>query len=179
MNRLIIASAGLLGAAALAAGCSSSGSSGSKASTTPSMSSSTPAAASAVHAQNSKFGQILVDGSGRTLYMLTADTGNQSTCYNTCAGIWPPDTTNGTPTSSGVTASMVGTTARTDNTTQVTYNGHPLYTFTHDAKAGDVNGEGVATFGGIWYVVGVNGSPITSVPSTPAPSTSGGGGYSY
>jgi len=74
---------------------------------------------------------------------------------------------------------MVGTTARTDHTTQVTYNGHPLYTFTHDAKAGDVNGEGVATFGGIWYVVGVNGSPITSVPSTPAPSTSGGGGYSY
>ncbi|MBS2539159.1 hypothetical protein KGQ20_41065 [Catenulispora sp. NF23] len=180
MNRLIIASAGLLGAAALVAGCSSSGSSSSKASTTPSTSSSAPAASSALHTQNSQFGQILVNSSGRTLYLLTADKGNTSTCYNACAAIWAPDLTTGTPTSSGVTASMVGTTARTDNTTQVTYNGHPLYTYAGDTNSTDVTGEGVATFGGTWYVVGTNGNAIVSgastMPSTPAPSSSGGGG---
>ncbi|MEY9854765.1 putative lipoprotein with Yx(FWY)xxD motif [Catenulispora sp. GAS73] len=188
MNRLIAVTAGVGAVAALAVGCgsSSSSSSSSKASSTPSSapssSSSTPAASAAVHTENSKYGQILVDGSGRTLYVLTADKGSTSSCYSTCAGIWPPDTTTGMPASSGVTASLVGTTARTDHTTQVTYNGHPLYTFSHDAKAGDVNGEGVATFGGIWYVVGTDGNAITaapsSTPSAPAPSTSG-GGYNY
>ena len=179
MNRVILVSAGLLGAAALAAGCSSSGSSASKTSTAPSTSSSAPAASSGLHAQNSKFGQILVNSSGKTLYLLTADKGNQSSCYNACAAIWAPDITSGTPTSSGVTASMVGTTARTDNTTQVTYNGHPLYTYAGDTNTTDVNGESIATFGGIWYVVGPDGNAVTSSPSAPAPSTSGGGGYGY
>lgn len=138
--------------------------------------SSTPAASTALHAQSSKYGQVLVDGSGRTLYLLTADTSSQSTCYSSCAGVWHPDTTTGTPTSSGVTASMVGTTARTDNTTQVTYNGHPLYTYTGDAKSGDVNGEGIATFGGVWYVVGVDGNAVVSAPSASS-SSSGGSNY--
>ncbi|WP_370095514.1 hypothetical protein [Streptacidiphilus sp. MAP12-20] len=124
-----------------------------------------------------KYGQILVDGSGRTLYLLTADSGMKSTCYGTCASIWPPDVTTGTPASSGLTASMVGTTARTDHTMQDAYHGHPLYTFTHDTKAGDVNGEGLTTFGGTWYVVGVDGNAITSAPAAPAPSTSGGHKY--
>ncbi|MEY9892775.1 putative lipoprotein with Yx(FWY)xxD motif [Catenulispora sp. MAP5-51] len=188
MNRLIAITAGAGAIAALAVGCGSSGSSSSSSSSSskpassPSSSSSTPAASAAVHTANSKYGQILVDGSGRTLYMLTADKGPMSTCYSTCASIWPPQTTTGMPANSGVTASLVGTTTRTDNTMQVVYNGHPLYTFSHDAKAGDVNGEGLATFGGTWYVVGTNGNAITAVPSTtpstPAPSSSG-GGYNY
>ena len=173
MKRLITASAGVGAVAALVAGC---GSSSGKASNPPPSSSSAPAASSALHAQSSKYGQILVDGSGRTLYLLTADTSSQSTCYSACAGVWHPDTTTGPPASSGVTASMVGTTARTDNTTQVTYNGHPLYTYTGDAKSGDVNGQGIATFGGIWYVVGIDGKAVTSAPSG---SSSSGGGSNY
>jgi predicted lipoprotein with Yx(FWY)xxD motif len=177
MNRLIALSAGVGAVAALVAGC---GSSGSTASHTP-PASSPSAVSSALHAQSSKYGQILVNGSGETLYLLTADTGTQSTCNGTCAGVWPPDTTTGTPSNSGVTASLVATSARTDNTTQVTYHGHPLYTFAHDTKPGDVNGEGIKTFGGVWYVVGIDGNAITSAPSTPAPaptsSTPGGGSY--
>ena len=173
MKRLITVSAGVGAVAALVAGC---GSSSGKASNPPPSSSSAPAASSALHAQSSKYGQILVDGSGRTLYLLTADTGGKSTCYGACAGVWHPDTTTGPPASSGVTASMVGTTARTDNTTQVTYNGHPLYTYTGDAKSGDVNGQGIATFGGIWYVVGIDGKAVTSAPSG---SSSSGGGSNY
>ena len=189
MNRAIAIAAGAAAVAALAVGCSSS--TKNAASSPPS--STAPAAVTGLHAQSSKYGQILVDGSGRTLYLLTADSGTKSTCYGTCASVWPPDTTAGTPAHSGVTASMVATTARTDHTTEVTYHGHPLYTFSHDSKSGDVNGEGIATFGGTWYVVGVDGNAITSAPaapapstpapstpapSTPAPSTSG-GGYGY
>ena len=173
MKRLIAISASVGAVAALVAGCG--GSSG-KASNPPPASSSAPAASNALHAQSSKYGQILVDGGGRTLYLLTADTGSQPTCYSACAGVWHPDTTTGPPASSGVTASLVGTTARTDNTTQVTYNGHPLYTYTGDAKSGDVNGQGIATFGGIWYVVGVDGKAVTAAPSA---SSSSGGGSNY
>jgi predicted lipoprotein with Yx(FWY)xxD motif len=177
-KRVIVGSAGAIAAAALAAGCGSSGgSNGSSGGTSSSGgSSSASSAATGLHLQSTKYGQVLVDSSGRTLYMLTADAGSKSSCYGTCASIWPPDTTTGAPAVSGVTASMVGTSARTDNTTQVTFNGHPLYTFAQDAKSGDVNGEGVATFGGTWYVVGANGNPITSAPASQAPSTSGGGG---
>jgi predicted lipoprotein with Yx(FWY)xxD motif len=181
MNRTIAITAGAAAVAALAVGCGSSSTNNSLSSPP---SSSAPAAVTGLHAQSSTYGQILVDASGRTLYLLTADSGTKSSCYGTCASVWPPDATTGTPAHTGVTASLVGTTTRTDHTTQVTYKGHPLYTFTHDAKSGDVNGEGLATFGGTWYVVGVNGDAITSAPSTPAPSTpapstSGGGGYGY
>jgi predicted lipoprotein with Yx(FWY)xxD motif len=182
MNRLIAISAGVGAVAALAAGCGSSSSSSSKTSSAPPASSSAPAASAALHTVSSKYGQILVNASGQTLYLLTADTGTQSTCSSSCAAVWPPDTTSGMPSNSGVTASLVATTARADHSSQVTYKGHPLYTFAHDTKAGDVNGEGINTFGGIWYVVGVDGNAITSVPSSmpsaPAPSTSG-GGYKY
>jgi predicted lipoprotein with Yx(FWY)xxD motif len=179
MNRIFAIPAVALAVAALAVGCSSS--TKNAVSTPGSGAGSASASTAALHTASSKYGQILVDGSGHTLYLLTADSGSKSTCYGTCASFWPPDHTTGTP-SSGVTASMVGTTTRTDNTMQVTYNGHPLYTFTHDTKAGDVNGEGVTNFGGTWYVVGANGNAITSAPTAPAPSTSGsgsGGGYGY
>lgn len=182
MNRLIAISAGAAALAAVAAGCSSSGSGG-KASNPPPASSSSPASSAALHTANSKYGQILVDGSGRTLYLLTADTGTQSTCNGTCAAIWPPDTTSGMPTNSGVTASLVSTSARADHSSQVTYKGHPLYTFAKDTKAGDVNGEGVQTFGGTWYVVGTDGNAVMSAPSTqpsqPSSPSSPGGGYNY
>lgn len=190
MNRVIAISAGVAALAAAAAGCSSSASSKpSNPPPPPPASSSSPgtSTSAALHTESSKYGQILVDGSGRTLYVLTADTGSQSTCNGDCAAIWPPDTTTGTPTNSGVTASLVGTSPRMDHSTQVTYKGHPLYTYSKDSKAGDINGEGIATFGGIWYVVGTDGNAITapstqpSQPSTPAPSSpsSPSGGYNY
>ena len=64
---------------------------------------------------------------------------------------------------------MLGTAQQMDGTTQVTYNGHPVYTFSKDTKAGDVNGEGINAFGGIWYAAGPSGDPVL------ASSTSGSG----
>ena len=180
MNRYLALPAMALAVGALAVACSSSTK---NAVSPPPSSGGGSAAGAALHTASSKYGQILVDGSGRTLYLLTADTGSKSTCYGTCASFWPADHTTGTPSSSGVTASLVGTTARTDHTTEVTYKGHPLYTFVKDTKPGDVTGEGITNFGGTWYVVGVDGNPITSAPAAPSPSStgsgSGGGGYGY
>ncbi|WP_037607092.1 COG4315 family predicted lipoprotein [Streptacidiphilus rugosus] len=182
MNRVIAISAGAVAVAALATACGSTGNNVSSSSQPPA--SSAPAASgAAVHTASSKYGTILVDGSGHTLYMLTADTGGKSTCSGTCAVVWPPEHTSGMPSNSGVTASMVATTTRADHTTQVTYNGHPLYTFVKDTAPGVVNGEGITNFGGTWYVVGVDGNAIMAAPAapsspSPSPSTSG-GGYGY
>src|SRR3954452_10078208 len=75
-------------------------------------------------------GRILVDSHGRTLYLFQADTGTKSMCSGAGAGQWPPLRPTGKPTvGSGATASMIGTSNRSGGTRQVTYNGHPLYTF--------------------------------------------------
>ena len=101
--------------------------------------------------QNATLGSFLVDSTGMTLYLYTKDTPNTSACYGGCATLWPPLLTNGAPTAgTGVTASMLGTTTRTDGTVQVTYNGWPLYYFAKDKVAGDTTGEGV---GSVWYVL--------------------------
>lgn len=110
-----------------------------------------PAAAATVDVGSTGLGSVLVDANGRTLYLYTPDTGGTSTCYGQCATTWPPLTTGGAPVAgSGVDASLLGTTTRTDGSVQVTYAGHPLYYFARDSAAGQTNGEG---FGGIWYAV--------------------------
>jgi predicted lipoprotein with Yx(FWY)xxD motif len=113
-----------------------------------------------------KFGKIVVDGTGRTLYVYDLDTAkpSKSNCDGSCATAWPPLLTGtGTPHLSGVAASLVGTVTRSDGTKQVTLAGWPLYYFANDAKAGDANGQAV---GGIWWVVGANGQKITTQASS-------------
>ncbi len=105
--------------------------------------------------QNSTLGSFLVDSKGMTLYLYTKDTPNTSNCYGGCAGYWPPLLTTGAPVAgTGVTASLLGTTNRTDGTTQVTYNGWPLYYYVSDKAAGDTTGENVQ---GVWFVITLAG----------------------
>jgi len=111
--------------------------------------------------RGSSLGQILVDGSGKSLYLFEADSGTQSTCSAACAQAWPPLTTSGAPKAAGgASPSLLGTTTRSDGTKQATYSGHPLYYFTGDAKSGDINGEGVTAFGAGWDVLSPAGSKI-------------------
>jgi len=101
--------------------------------------------------QNATLGSFLVDSKGMTLYIFTKDTPNTSTCSGGCAEKWPALLTNGAPVAgTGVTASMLGTTTRSDGTVQVTYDGWPLYYYAQDQAAGNTNGEGV---GSVWYVI--------------------------
>jgi predicted lipoprotein with Yx(FWY)xxD motif len=113
-------------------------------------------------ATDAKLGQILVDEEGKTLYLFVADKGTASTCYTSCATIWPPVLTTGAPQAeSGAKASLLGTTTRTDGKVEVTYAGHPLYYFIQDKKAGDTTGQGVNGFGALWWVVSPSGAAIT------------------
>jgi predicted lipoprotein with Yx(FWY)xxD motif len=76
-------------------------------------------------------GTFLVDDAGNTLYLFVPDSQGDSTCYDACAGNWPP-LTGDVSAGAGVDATLLGTTARTDGTVQVTYNGWPLYYFVAD-----------------------------------------------
>jgi predicted lipoprotein with Yx(FWY)xxD motif len=106
---------------------------------------------------------MLVDGRGRTLYLFEADKGTASRCDGACASVWPPLTTAGSPVAgAGVSASKLGTAKRGDGTTEVTYHGHPLYTYAGDSPPGQTTGQGSDDFGAEWYAVSAAGTPIES-----------------
>jgi predicted lipoprotein with Yx(FWY)xxD motif len=127
-----------------------------------------PAKSSAtVSVANTGLGNILVDSQGRTLYLFQQDTGTKSTCSGACATAWPPLRASGKPTAgSGVKASLLGTTPRSDGKPEVTYNGHPLYLYQGDSKSGDTTGQGINGFGAPWYVLSASGNAITSSASS-------------
>ena len=120
------------------------------------------------------YGEILTTGTGMTLYLLTGDSPNASICTSACTAIWPPLTVTGAPIAGpGIVQKLLGTITRTDGSKQITYNGHPLYTFINDKSPGQVNGQGINHFGGLWYVVGATGNAVTtSPPPTSAPASS-------
>jgi predicted lipoprotein with Yx(FWY)xxD motif len=113
-----------------------------------------------VSTRATKLGRILVDANGRTLYLFEKDKGAASSCNGACASIWPPLTAGTAKAGSGVTAADLGTTKRGDGKTEITYAGHPLYTYAGDQKPGDVAGQGLDQFGAEWYVLAPNGHKI-------------------
>jgi predicted lipoprotein with Yx(FWY)xxD motif len=125
-------------------------------------------------ANDGELGTILVDSKGRTLYLFRSDSGSKSTCFGACAGNWPPLRTTGKPEVNGrASAPLVGTTTRPDGQQQVTYNGHPLYLYAGDEKAGDTRGQGLTDFGASWYVLTpagrqISGQAARSYGSSPA-----------
>jgi predicted lipoprotein with Yx(FWY)xxD motif len=132
--------------------------------------------AAALHVGHTSLGNVLVNASGMTLYLLTADKPGTSTCSAQCLAYWPPEAALEPGTKpAGVTA-PIGRTDTTTGTPMTTVGGWPLYTFIGDKAAGQVTGEGMATFGGVWYAVSPNGHPVKA-GSTGAPSSAGPGGY--
>jgi predicted lipoprotein with Yx(FWY)xxD motif len=126
-------------------------------------------------ASSADFGTVLTGPNGKTLYTYAGDTATSSTCTGSCAAAWPPLPTTGQPTAGAGVTGQLGTVSRADGTTQVTYDGHPLYYWEGDTKAGDVTGNGlegfsVATVGAAGLVP--NASLVPPAPSSP-------GGYSY
>jgi predicted lipoprotein with Yx(FWY)xxD motif len=127
-----------------------------------------------VSVANTGLGNILVDSQGRTVYLFEKDSGTTSTCSGGCATAWPPLRASGKPTAgSGAKASSLGTTPRSDGKPQVTYNGHPLYGYQGDSKAGDTNGQGINAFGALWYVLSPSGNAITAASSSSGGTSNG------
>ena len=117
-------------------------------------------AASVEVSESADFGSILVDGEGMSLYLFTKDTQNSgaSTCTGDCLVKWPSLATDGDPVAGeGVDETLLGTITRDDGTTQVTYNGWPLYYFAEDTAPGDTNGQGV---GDVWFLVTPAGEAV-------------------
>ena len=113
-------------------------------------------------AENDSLGAYLVDGDGMSLYLFTDDAGDPVPCTtDDCVAAWPPVTTDGEPSpGDGVDAELLSTTERQDGTTQVVYNGWPLYYFVNDGGPGDVNGQGIVSFGGTWYLITPSGDEV-------------------
>jgi predicted lipoprotein with Yx(FWY)xxD motif len=120
-----------------------------------------PPAGTKVDLATSRFGRILVDGRGITLYDFALDKHGTSACYGACAALWPPLLTKGKPVAGrGVRASLLGTTRRKDGKLEVTYDRHPLYYFVTDRHPGQTTGQGVNQFGAPWWVVSAAGREI-------------------
>ena len=163
-----LAAALLTAAVLVTAACgSSSSSSSSPASTSAGQASS----ATALKTATVSGAAVVTNAGGFTLYWFAPDTATKSNCNGSCAQIWPPvkgPATAGT----GVTGTL-GTITRADGSTQATYNGHPLYTYTADTAPGQANGNGINASGGVWHEVTVSGA---AAPAS-SPSSGGGGGY--
>lgn len=112
---------------------------------------------------NGSQGQYLTDALGYSLYVFESDTPNQSNCTGQCAQVWPPlQALNGQPPTAGtgVQNSLISTIQRSDGTTQVTYDGQPLYYYSLDQAPGDIRGQAINSFGNKWYLVEPNGSKL-------------------
>ena len=101
--------------------------------------------------QDPALGPILTDQNGMTLYLFTNDTEEGvSACFDQCVENWPLFTAEEPLTLPFGMDGELTTIDRGDGTTQIAYNGIPLYYFARDEMPGQTNGQGV---GDVWFVV--------------------------
>jgi len=173
MKALIVG--GMLGLAALLAGCGG-GSQTPATTTTSSPGSAAKPSTSFSTANVSGVGTVVVDGSGRTVYILTSNGSNNVPCTDAsgCTGLWPdlplPDGVSSAKAGTGLDASLLGTKKLSDGETYPTYHGWLVYEYSGDSGPGQAKGQGIKSFGGTWYVLNASGNPVTST-------SGGGGGY--
>jgi predicted lipoprotein with Yx(FWY)xxD motif len=159
--------------AALLAGCGG----GSQKPTTTTSSSGKPSTSFST-ANVSGVGSVLVDGRGRTVYILTSDGHSNVPCTDAsgCTGLWPdlplPDGSSGAKAGTGVKASLLSTKKEKDGETYPTYNGWLMYEYAGDSGPGEAKGQGIKSFGGTWYALNASGKPVTAMSGG-----SSGGGY--
>jgi predicted lipoprotein with Yx(FWY)xxD motif len=155
------AAAGIVAVAV--AGCGGGGDSGSAAIGPPRTASGQTAT---VGLASTGLGKVLVNDQGRTLYLFRADHGTTSACTGGCATEWPPLRAGKPKVGTGLQASAVTTIKRSDGKSQVSYHGHPLYTYVGDQKAGDTTGQGINAFGAGWYAVTSSGAQASGGSSS-------------
>ena len=182
---LLLIPAAAAGLAALAACSSSSSSSTSAPASSSPTTSNAPAGSSASASSGSASGAaaataeglktatiggviVLTNAKGFTLYSFAPDTATKSACTGACAAAWPPQPAPATVKSPYTSISRPG------GTSQLVFNGHPLYTYIADTSPGVASGNNVSAFGGRWHEVPASGA---AAPAGSSPTGSGGGGY--
>ena len=178
-GRLLVLPAIAAAAAGLAA-CGSSGTSSSASgNSTGSTSSATTAAVTAAGLKTTTINgtKVLTNAQGFVLYSFGPDTKNMSKCNGTCATNWPPVK----PGSGATVKSPFASIKRSDGSTQLSFLGHPLYTFKGDTTAGQATGNGVNADGGVWHeALASAGTAAASTSSSGGGSSTGSsGGYGY
>ena len=134
----------------------------------------TTAKGAVVALKQTTLGAILVDARGRTLYLFEKDRSGISACNSACVQYWPALTSGATPRAgSGVHQSMLRVVRQQNGARQVTYAGHPLYTFVGDKSAGQTSGEGLTNFGAGWYAIAASGRKVEKSQSSSGGSSSG------
>lgn len=110
----------------------------------------TPSATNSVKlATTAKFGNVITDGQGKTLYFFAIDANGNSGCTGGCTAAWPTFYQANLTLDKGLDAKDFATITRTDGAKQTTYKGWPLYYFSGDAKPGDINGDDSEN---VWFV---------------------------
>jgi predicted lipoprotein with Yx(FWY)xxD motif len=118
-------------------------------------------AGTTVKTADSQYGGVLFGGDDQAIYYFDKESGSKSECYGACAEAWPPVLTEGAPQAEDVVqAGLLGITERDDGTTQVTYDGHPLYYYAHEGPS-EVTCHNVNEFGGLWLAVHPNGEAVS------------------
>lgn len=156
----VVGGVAVFAVAVLAGACSSS--------SKPTVSAGAPSSGATVVTRSTSAGMILTDASGKPLYTFANDPAGATTsaCTGACASAWPPITASGTPVAG---AGVTGTLAKLSSG-QVTWNGHPLYTFASDSAGGSPTGDGVSGF----HLALVGAASSSSTTAAPA-----GSGYHY
>jgi predicted lipoprotein with Yx(FWY)xxD motif len=117
-----------------------------------------------VNLRNTKIGKVLVNSRGFTLYEFARDARNKDNCVSIpgCKTVWPLAYTSGKPIAGkGVRRSLLGTITLSNGRRQVTYAGHPLYTYIGDGAAGNTFGAGILQAGGRWYALNAAGHRVS------------------
>jgi predicted lipoprotein with Yx(FWY)xxD motif len=165
-RRRVWLTAVLAGVGLLAAACTSAGPPPESSPTLPGpLSGSLSGKATTIKTEQSRFGPVLADGTGYTLYWFDKDTATKTACLGVCVSQWPPVT--GVPKlAPGL--SLPGTLSsfiRSDDIRQVTYNGHPLYTYAGDPEPGEIGGNDLYEFSGYWYAMTVTAATPSALAS--------------
>jgi predicted lipoprotein with Yx(FWY)xxD motif len=118
---------------------------------------------------------VLTNAKGFTLYWFGPDTSTKSNCNGSCTTFWPP--VKGPATLAAGVKGTLGTITRADGSTQATFDGHPLYTYSGDTAPGQTSGNGVNLQGGVWHEVTASGAAPATSPSSSKTGSSNGYGY--
>jgi predicted lipoprotein with Yx(FWY)xxD motif len=178
-NRVRVTAAGAIAAAAAVAvvGCSAASGGEKPGGTSSSPAASAPASTTATIKTGAVSGvPVLTNAKGFTLYWFSPDTPTTSKCNGACTSHWPPVTAPATA-AAGI-AGRFNVITRSDGSAQVTFDGHPLYTFAGDSAPGQAAGNGLDVDGGIWHWAKLSGGSAPASGSSSS-SSSGNGGYGY
>jgi len=158
---------GMLGVVVLLAACGG-GSKSAAPTTTSSAGSGAKPSTSFSTANVSGVGTVVVDGRGKTVYILTSDGHTNTPCSDAsgCTGLWPdlplPNGTAAAKAGMGIDASLLSTKKLSDGETYPTYHGWLMHEYSGDSGPRQSNGQGIKSFGGTWYALNASGNPVTS-----------------